>query len=156
MPRYTVGFDFGTESVRAIVVDVRDGRVPVHVTVPYEHGVLDDTLPTAAGKLPAKYVFHAVGPVYRGGDHGEAELLASCYRTCLKLADERAVQSISFPSISTGVYGYPAEEAAVVAIGTVLEYLKSDPGSVREATFVLFDVTTYRAYERALLNARAE
>jgi O-acetyl-ADP-ribose deacetylase (regulator of RNase III) len=111
---------------------------------------------TAAGKLPAKYVFHAVGPVYRGGDHGEAELLASCYRTCLKLADERAVQSISFPSISTGVYGYPAEEAAVVAIGTVLEYLKSDPGSVREATFVLFDVTTYRAYERALLNARAE
>ncbi len=61
---------------------------------------------TGAGRLPARFVFHAVGPVYRGGKHGEAELLASCYRTCLALAEEHAVQTIAFPSISTGVYGY--------------------------------------------------
>jgi O-acetyl-ADP-ribose deacetylase (regulator of RNase III) len=105
---------------------------------------------TGAGNLPAKYVFHAVGPIYRDGEHGEAELLSSCYRTCLKLADERGVASISFPSISTGVYGYPVRDAAQVAVGAVLEYLKRDEGSVREATFVLFDASTLRAYEQAL------
>src|SRR5512141_1066692 len=69
---------------------------------------------TGAGNLPAKYVFHAVGPIYRDGKHGEPELLASCYRTCLALAEERNVASISFPSISTGVYGYPLREAAPI------------------------------------------
>jgi O-acetyl-ADP-ribose deacetylase (regulator of RNase III) len=69
-----------------------------------------------AGDLPAKYVFHAVGPVYRDGRHGEPELLAGCYRKCLALADERAVRTISFPAISTGVYGYPQKEAAEIAI----------------------------------------
>src|SRR5579875_2988310 len=70
---------------------------------------------TGAGKLPAKYVFHAVGPRYRDGKHGEAELLKSCYETCLRLAEERDVKTISFPSISTGIYGYPIEEAAAIA-----------------------------------------
>src|SRR4051794_25789201 len=69
-------------------------------------------VPTGAGKLPAKYVFHAVGPVYRDGRHGEPELLASCYRKCMELGDERKVRTISFPAISTGVYGYPAKDAA--------------------------------------------
>src|SRR5216110_2500738 len=64
---------------------------------------------TGAGRLPAKYVFHAVGPVYRDGRHGEPDLLAACYRKCLELAEERQVRAISFPAISTGVYGYPLE-----------------------------------------------
>jgi O-acetyl-ADP-ribose deacetylase (regulator of RNase III) len=105
---------------------------------------------TAAGALPAKYVFHAVGPVYRDGLHGEPVALASCYRTCLKLADERGVETISFPSISTGVYGYPVEEAARIAIAAVWQHLESGAGSARDAVFVLFDHATYQAYAVAL------
>src|ERR1017187_916478 len=82
---------------------------------------------TGAGRLPARYVFHAVGPVYRDGRHGEAELLASCYRTCLAMAEERGAITISFPAISTGVYGYPLEEAARIALGAV----KTDRKSTR-------------------------
>lgn len=104
---------------------------------------------TTAGNLPAKYVFHAVGPIWRGGGHGEAELLASCYRTAMKLAAERGVRTISFPSISTGVYGYPVEEAAPIALRTVAESLAGET-SVETAIFVLFDRTTFQAYERAL------
>ncbi|HYM12322.1 MAG TPA: macro domain-containing protein, partial [Bryobacterales bacterium] len=78
---------------------------------------------TGAGKLAAQYVLHAVGPVYRDGRQGEPELLASCYRTCLRLAEERAAKTIAFPSISTGIYGYPMEAAAEVATGTVAEHL---------------------------------
>ena len=105
---------------------------------------------TSAGNLPAKYVFQAVGPIYRDGEHGEAELLASCYRTCLQLAEERAVRTISFPSISTGVYGYPVADAADVAIDAVLRHLEQGAGSVEEAMFVLFDAATFRAYRQAL------
>src|SRR5438105_5292235 len=74
---------------------------------------------TGAGLLPAKYVFHAVGPVYQGGKHGEPDLLAACYRKCLDMAEERGVRVISFPAISTGVYGYPLREAAAIAIREV-------------------------------------
>lgn len=105
---------------------------------------------TTAGRLPAKYVFHAVGPVYRGGAHGEAALLASCYRTCLKLAAERGVRTIAFPSISTGVYGYPVKEAAKVAIGEVAAALERGEGPVEEATFVLFGREAYDAYAAEL------
>ncbi|MCZ2150709.1 MAG: O-acetyl-ADP-ribose deacetylase [Bryobacterales bacterium] len=105
---------------------------------------------TTAGNLPARYVFHAVGPVYSGGGNSESQVLASCYRACLALADERKVQRISFPSISTGIYGYPLEEAAPVAIETVAEWLTENDTSVKEAIFVLFDEATRRAYERAL------
>jgi O-acetyl-ADP-ribose deacetylase (regulator of RNase III) len=105
---------------------------------------------TGAGRLPAKYVFHAVGPVWRGGDHGEPEPLASCYRVCLRLAEERECRTISFPSISTGVYGYPVELAAQVAVGEVRRFLGEEARSVEEAVFVLFDRGTYAAYERAL------
>src|SRR5437763_12273532 len=86
---------------------------------------------TGAGRLPAKFVFHAVGPVYRGGNHGEAELLASCYRKAFELADERGVERISFPAISAGVYGYPMEEAAEIAIREVKAGLEQS--GVREA-----------------------
>jgi O-acetyl-ADP-ribose deacetylase (regulator of RNase III) len=105
---------------------------------------------TTAGNLPAKYVFHAVGPVYDDGRHGEPELLASCYRTCLDLADQHHVKIITFPSISTGVYGYPVEEAAAIALRTVSERLASGNTAVDEATFVLFDTVTLGAYERGL------
>ena len=79
---------------------------------------------TGAGRLPAQYVFHAVGPVYRDGRHGEPELLASCYRKCLEMAEERSVRTISFPAISTGVYGYSLENAAAIALGEVKAHLE--------------------------------
>lgn len=95
---------------------------------------------TRAGNLPAKWVFHAVGPVWHGGGDGEAELLASCYRACLELAVERGVKKITFPSISTGVYGYPVELAAEVAVRAVKGH------RVEEVCFVLFDARTRQAY----------
>lgn len=105
---------------------------------------------TGAGRLPAKYVFHAVGPIWNGGQHGEPEALASCYRVCLKLAEERGCKTISFPSISTGVYGYPVELAAEVAVGEVERFLREDAKSVEEVLFVLFDRGAFVAYVAAL------
>lgn len=104
---------------------------------------------TRAGNLPAKYVFHAVGPVWQGGDRDEAELLASAYRACMKLGEERSVERISFPSISTGVYGYPVDQAARVALEAVSGELAKSR-SVKEAIFVLFDGHTLAAYESAM------
>jgi O-acetyl-ADP-ribose deacetylase (regulator of RNase III) len=101
---------------------------------------------TTAGSLPAQYVFHAVGPIYRDGRHGEPALLANCYRTCLDLAEERDVRTISFPAISTGIYGYPVEEAAGIAFETVAAHLNRDESKVREVLFVLFDNKTYDIY----------
>lgn len=105
---------------------------------------------TTAGALPAQYVFHAVGPVYRDGKHNEAELLASCYRTCLALAEEREVRSISFPAISTGAYGYPAGEAARVAVSAVTEHLRSTETGVREVLWVLWDQGAYDIHAHVL------
>lgn len=106
---------------------------------------------TSGGNLPASYVIHAVGPVYRGGNHHEAELLASCYRRSLEIAREHGLRSIAFPSISTGVYHFPVHEAAEIALRSVKVYLDQDP-SFDLIRFVLFDTTTYQAYERALRN----
>ena len=105
---------------------------------------------TSAGKLPAKFLFHAVGPIYRDGQRGEPELLASCYRECLAMAEERGVATISFPAISTGVYGYPLKEAAVIAVREVKAHLEPATGSVREVTFVLFDRGAWNRYSAAL------
>jgi len=105
---------------------------------------------TNAGRLPAKYVFHAVGPVYRDGRHGEPELLASCYRKALELAEECDVKSISFPAISTGVYGYPLEEAARIAIREVKAYLNKPDAKVRRAVFVLFGRQAFETFAAAL------
>ena len=104
---------------------------------------------SGAGRLPAKYVIHAVGPVWRGGNRGEAERLASAYRRCLELAVEHQCGSIAFPSLSTGVYGYPIDRAAQVALSTVIEFLRQrgQPGRVR---FVLFDAGAYAAFAAAL------
>jgi O-acetyl-ADP-ribose deacetylase (regulator of RNase III) len=104
---------------------------------------------TNAGNLTAKFVIHTVGPIYRGGEHGEAEILASCYRECIRLADEHpAIPSLSFPSISTGAYGYPVLEAANIAVATAVEALSS-ARRVRTIRFVLFDIRTLKAYVRA-------
>ena len=102
---------------------------------------------TGAGKLPAKYVFHAVGPRYRDGANGEPEQLASCYRTALRLARERDVKTIAFPSISTGVYGYPLDAAAKIALETVADGLPES--GVERASFVLFGAEAFEAYEEA-------
>jgi O-acetyl-ADP-ribose deacetylase (regulator of RNase III) len=105
---------------------------------------------TTAGELPARWVFHAVGPIYRDGHHNEQELLASCYRKCLEMAEERELRVVSFPSISTGAYGYPLAEAAAVALGAVVKHFERGERKVREVIFVLFDRAAYDAHERAL------
>jgi O-acetyl-ADP-ribose deacetylase (regulator of RNase III) len=105
---------------------------------------------TGAGRLPAKFVFHAVGPVFRDGRHGEPELLASCYRECLAMAEERAVVSMSFPAISTGVYGYPLGDAAAIAVREVKKYLESAGTPVHVVIFLLFDRRAWDAYSMAL------
>lgn len=104
---------------------------------------------TGAGNLDAKHVIHAVGPVYRGGAGGEPELLASAYRASLELAGKHGLRSIAFPSISTGVYGYPVDEAAPIALRVASEHLRGET-SLELVRFVLFDEATYTAYERAL------
>lgn len=96
--------------------------------------------------LPARYIVHTVGPVWRGGFRGEDEVLASCYRRCLEIADELAVKSIAFPAISTGVYGYPAEQAARVAVDSV----RSAETQVEQITLVAFDVRTLQIYKGLL------
>jgi O-acetyl-ADP-ribose deacetylase (regulator of RNase III) len=83
---------------------------------------------TPGGKLPAKWVIHTVGPVWRGGKKGEPELLAKAYRSCLELAKDRGIKSVAFPSISTGVYGFPVEEATPIALGAIRDFLEEDPG----------------------------
>lgn len=104
---------------------------------------------TTGGNLQAKYVIHTVGPVWRGGRSGEPELLANCHRNSLHLAAENGVRTVSFPGISTGVYGYPLEKAAPVALKTVIDFLESDD-RFDEVVFVLYNAWTYKAYEDAL------
>ncbi len=107
------------------------------------------TVITGAGKLPAKYVLHTVGPVWRGGGQGEPELLASCYRTALALARDKGLRSLSFASISTGVYGYPVGQAAAIAIREIRDFMNAnnEPGLVR---MIVFDEKTFDAYAEAL------
>jgi O-acetyl-ADP-ribose deacetylase len=103
---------------------------------------------TSGGQLAAKHVIHTVGPVFRDGNHHENEVLASCYRESIGLADEHGLASIAFPAISTGAYGYPVNEAAPVAISSAAQAL----GWAKHVTlcrFVLFDVSTVRAFEHA-------
>lgn len=120
-------------------VVARQGRVPAGRAVI-----------TTGGNLKAKYVIHTVGPIWHGGSSNESELLNSAYRECLKMATENKLTSISFPSISTGAYGYPVDEAARIAVSTVVSFLKQQATSLKEVVFVLFDSQTYRAYRTAL------
>jgi O-acetyl-ADP-ribose deacetylase (regulator of RNase III) len=104
---------------------------------------------TQGYRLPAKYIIHAVGPVWRGGTHGEPELLASCYRRSLELAASRDVTSLAFPSISTGIYGYPVELAAVVAVSTVRSSLRAFK-AIQDVIFCCFSSNDLAVYEQAL------
>ncbi|MFC1961773.1 O-acetyl-ADP-ribose deacetylase [Chloroflexota bacterium] len=105
---------------------------------------------TCGGNLPVKFVIHTVGPIWYGGNRGEADLLGCAYRESLKLAAENRLASISFPSISSGAYGYPVERAARVALETVISFLQEQKTSLNEVVFVLFDAPTYTAYTEAL------
>jgi len=104
---------------------------------------------SGAGNLPAKYVIHAVGPVYSGGNRREADLLAGAYRRCLELAVENECRSIAFPSLSTGAYRYPIDQAARVALSGSIEFLK-EYGMPELVRFVLFDAGAYGAFAAAL------
>ena len=104
---------------------------------------------TTGGNLKARHVIHTVGPVWHGGKSGEPETLASAYMESLKVAVENNLKSVSFPSISTGVYSYPLPEASRVAIGAVVDFLSKN-ASLEEVVFVLFDSRTFAAYKQAL------
>jgi O-acetyl-ADP-ribose deacetylase (regulator of RNase III) len=130
------------EECRQIVA--RQGRLPTGQAVI-----------TTAGDMKAGHVIHTVGPVWHGGSQGEAGLLASAYRESLKLAAANDLASISFPSISTGVYGYPVDKASRVALSTVVAFL-SQPTSVKEVVFVLYDKRTFEAYVESLREITGE
>lgn len=101
--------------------------------------------------LPCKYVIHTVGPIYRGGNHDEAELLANAYRNSLQLAVDHGIRTIAFPSISTGVYSYPLGEAAEIAVNTVKEFYQKHIDDLDYVRFVLFDERTRKAYDDAIM-----
>lgn len=117
----------------------RQGRLPT-----------GEAVITTGGKLKAKHVIHTVGPVWHGGNKGEPELLANAYRESLKVAAENNLNSVSFPSISTGIYGYPVDQAAKVALNAVITFLSQGDTPLREVVFVLFDSRTLGAYSSAL------
>ncbi len=125
------------EECKQIVV--RQGRLPAGRAVI-----------TTGGNLLAKHVIHTVGPVWHGGDRGEEELLESAYKESLKVAADNNLTSVSFPSISTGAYGYPVIKAALTALNTVDAFLRAEKTSLKEVVFVLFDSRTYEAYAAAL------
>ncbi|MDO5456327.1 MAG: O-acetyl-ADP-ribose deacetylase [Eubacteriales bacterium] len=105
---------------------------------------------TKAYRLPCKYVIHTVGPVWNGGRRNEAQLLAGCYRNSLETAAAHNIRTIAFPSISTGVYSYPVDEAARIAVKTVKDFIGKNPGKFDLVEWVLFDRRTYDAYAGAL------
>ena len=105
---------------------------------------------TTGGNLPAEYIIHTVGPVWKGGDAGEPELLASCYKESIALAAKNGLHSIAFPSISTGVYGYPTEKAAIIALKTIWDLAENADRMPTLVKFVLFDDATFGCYTDAL------
>ena len=106
---------------------------------------------TGGGKLDAKYVFHTVGPIWEGGGRGEGDTLAACYRSCLLLAEETGCRSIAFPSISTGIYGYPKPQACDTALKAVTEWLKEETNhGIERIDFICFDSESADLYARCL------
>jgi O-acetyl-ADP-ribose deacetylase len=108
-----------------------------------------DAKATTAGELPARHVIHTVGPVWRGGSHGEDQLLAECHRRCLEVARELGCRSIAFPAISTGAFGFPVERAAPIAVRTTALELERAP-EIERVTFVLFSEEHLRAFSDTL------
>jgi len=109
-----------------------------------------DAVITTAGRMPSQYVVHTVGPVWRGGNQGEAKLLGNCYWNSLSVAVENQVQTIAFPNISTGVYGYPKSEAANIAVKTTQRFLEEQGDSLKEVIFVCFDEENWELYHHIL------
>ena len=105
---------------------------------------------TTAGRMPAQYVIHTVGPVWHGGSRGEADLLANCYWNSLSLAVGRELETIAFPNISTGIYGYPKQEAAEIAIETVRRFLEEEGETLKEVVFICFDEENKQIYQHLL------
>ena len=105
---------------------------------------------TGAYDLPCKYVIHTVGPVWGGGNRREAELLANCYKNSLRVAAENGIRSVAFPSISTGAYRFPLEEAAQIAVSTVRRFAGEHPDKIDLVEWILFDKRTFDVYEKAL------
>lgn len=103
---------------------------------------------TKGYRLPAKYVIHTPGPVWKGGNKGEEQLLKSCYESCLQLAVEHECRTVAFPSISTGIYRFPLDQASVIAVGTILEFLELHPDM--DVQMVCFDRETFQYYQNAL------
>ena len=110
-----------------------------------------DAVATRAGNLNARWVIHAVGPVYKDGQCGEADLLQSCYQRCISLSDELGARTLTLPAISTGVYGYPMDQASQIAVSTVAGLLRDGATRVRRVTFVLFDKAAFREFSSAAL-----
>lgn len=110
---------------------------------------------TGAYHLPYKYVIHTAGPVWNGGKRKEPEFLAGCYRNSLQVAVNKGIRSVAFPSISTGVYSYPVDEAARIAVSTVNQFIEEYPGALDLVEWVLFDKRTYDVYDKALSQLRA-
>ncbi len=104
---------------------------------------------TRGYRLPARFVIHTVGPIWRGGKHGEPETLANCYRNSLRLAVENGIKTIAFPAISCGAYGYPIQEAAQIAVKATRDFLANDD-KIEKVIFVLWDEEIYQAYHRLL------
>ena len=109
---------------------------------------------TGAYNLPCKYVIHTVGPIYRGGNSGEAELLANAYRNSMQVALDNGIRSIAFPSISNGVYGYPLDEASTIAVLTVKTFYMKHQDAFDKVRFVLFDSRTRLAYDKAIMKVK--
>ena len=105
---------------------------------------------TPAGLLPAKFVIHVVGPIWKGGHEGEPELLEDAYTNALREAQKASLRTIAFPSISTGIYNYPVEQAAGIALCTVASFVTEHPDSFREVRFILFSEADYITYQRTL------
>ena len=107
---------------------------------------------TTGGNLPAKFVIHTVGPVWRGGKQNEAELLFRAYLSSLRLASENGIKTIAFPSISTGIFGFPKEQGSKIAVSTVVEFLNNNKTSIEKVIFVCFDQENYDLYKELIFN----
>ncbi len=111
---------------------------------------------TKGYRLPARHVIHTVGPVWRGGEQGEPALLASAYRSSIALAERHALRSIAFPAISTGIYGYPADQAAKIAVATIVDFVSDRPSSFDEVVFCCFSEASAEHHRKVLSNLHAQ
>jgi O-acetyl-ADP-ribose deacetylase len=144
----------GGGGVDGAIHDAAGDELMTELRARHSHGTPTGTaVATGAGRLPARWVLHAVGPRWRDGEHGEPELLASAYESCLELCNELGARSVAFPAISLGIYGYPRSEGAQIALRTVIDHLRGET-TVELARFVLYSAETYRVFDEALAALR--